>query len=94
MNRMFLKYFFYPVYPVYPCSTTFDVIVANIQSSVLIPLLGDLQGRLRPGGRLILSGILDREEGALREALRRTAWGPPEVLREGEWIGIVAERLV
>ncbi|OGG55456.1 MAG: hypothetical protein A3F84_01470 [Candidatus Handelsmanbacteria bacterium RIFCSPLOWO2_12_FULL_64_10] len=70
----------------------FDVIVANIQTHVLVPLLGDLRGRLRRGGRLILSGILDREEVQIREALRRTAWGEPEVIREGEWIGVVAER--
>ena len=72
--------------------TDFDAIVANIQSNVLIPLLGDLRGRLRPGGHLILSGILDREETQLRAALRRTAWGEPEVIGEGEWIGIVVER--
>jgi ribosomal protein L11 methyltransferase len=70
----------------------FDGIVANIQTSVLVPLLGDLRERLRRGGRLILSGILDREEAQVREALRRTAWGGPEVIREGEWIGVVAER--
>lgn len=70
----------------------FDGIVANIQSNVLIPLLGDLRERLRGGGWLILSGILDREEAQIGEALRRTAWGEPEVLREGEWIGVVAER--
>ncbi|MSS73191.1 MAG: 50S ribosomal protein L11 methyltransferase [Candidatus Latescibacteria bacterium] len=72
----------------------FDVIVANIQTNVLVPLLGDLRDRLRQGGRLILSGILDREEEALREALHRTGWGSPEVLREGDWIGIVVERPV
>lgn len=72
--------------------TAFDVLVANIQSNVLVPLLGGLRTRLRPGGRLILSGILDREEDQLRSALRRTAWGEPEVIGEGEWIGIVVER--
>lgn len=72
--------------------TGFDVIVANIQSNVLIPLLGDLRERLRGGGRLILSGILDREEAQIREGLCRAAWGEIEALREGEWIGIVAER--
>ncbi|MBM3460451.1 MAG: methyltransferase domain-containing protein [Armatimonadetes bacterium] len=70
----------------------FDGIVANIQTNVLVPLLGDLRGRLRRGGRLLLSGILDREEAQIREALRRTAWGEPGVIREGEWIGVVAER--
>ena len=74
--------------------TNFDVIVANIQSNVLIPLLADLRERLRTGGRLILSGILDREEDQLRAALRRTAWGEPEVIGEGEWIGVIVEKPV
>lgn len=72
--------------------TDFDVLVANIQSNVLIPLLGDLRKRLRTGGHLILSGILDREEEQLRAALRRTTWGEPEVIGEGEWIGVIVER--
>lgn len=78
--------------PASPCSAPFDVIVANLQTNILIPLLGDLRARVRPGGRLILSGILDREEGDIRAALLKASWGEPEVTSEGEWIGVVADR--
>ena len=70
----------------------FDAVAANIQSSVLIPLLDDLQERLNPGGRLILSGILDREEVEMGKALGGDSWASFEVLREGQWIGMVVEK--
>jgi ribosomal protein L11 methyltransferase len=72
--------------------TGFAAIAANIQTSVLIPMLGGLRERLRPGGRLVLSGILEREEAEVRAALERAGWGPPEIRGEGEWIAIVVER--
>jgi ribosomal protein L11 methyltransferase len=37
---------------------TFDLVVANIQADVLHLLAADLASRVKPGGRLILSGLL------------------------------------
>jgi ribosomal protein L11 methyltransferase len=48
----------------------FDGILANIQCSVVIPLLGVLHRSLRQGGWLVLSGILLEEK---EEVLRATA---------------------
>ncbi len=45
-----------------PPAGLFDIVVANIQSSVLFPLLPDLKARVRPGGWLILAGLLADEE--------------------------------
>ncbi len=70
----------------------FDAVASNIQRNVLIPLLDDLQVRLNPGGRLILSGILDREEEEMGKALGGNSWASFEVLREGQWIGMVVEK--
>lgn len=42
-------------------ASRFDVIVANVLSGVLIPLLPAFRRSLAPGGRLILGGILERE---------------------------------
>ena len=39
----------------------FDLITANILSTVLIPMAPQLKARLRPGGYLVLAGILARE---------------------------------
>ncbi len=47
---------------------TFDLIVANIRPSVLIPAASTLRERLAPGGTLTVSGILGEELGAVWDA--------------------------
>ena len=46
----------------------FDLITANILSSVLIEMAPALKARLRPGGGLILAGILKREADSVISA--------------------------
>ena len=73
-----------------PSGRPADLILANISGRGLRPWLGPLRRRLRPGGRLILGGILraDREfEGALRAAALRVV----RQARQGEWRAIAAE---
>lgn len=53
----------YSTTPIEDVPGTFDVIVANIQPEVLIPLRAALCSRLVPGGTLLLSGILDEVSG-------------------------------
>ena len=70
----------------------FDLIVANIRPSVLIPAAPELARRLNPGGVLILSGILT-EEGDLVAAPYEAAGleleGRPI---DGEWTALVLRR--
>jgi ribosomal protein L11 methyltransferase len=44
--------------PLADIDEAFDLVVANIQSDVLLAMRADLAARLRPGGRLVLSGLL------------------------------------
>lgn len=46
----------------------YDLVVANIIARVLIELSDALYRVVRPGGRLILSGIIDSKESSVREA--------------------------
>ncbi len=70
----------------------FDLVVANLIASLLVARAADLAAELRPGGRLLASGIfLDREahvrasfEGAGLRVLRREA--------EGDWVVLEADR--
>jgi len=70
----------------------FDLVAANLVAAVLVALAGDLAAELRPGGRLLASGIfVDREaavhaafEGAGLRVLRRDA--------EGDWVALEADR--
>jgi ribosomal protein L11 methyltransferase len=50
------------------------VVLANIISSVLIPLLPIMRASLAKGGQAILSGILCEERGAMVEAIGADGW--------------------
>tara|TARA_Y100001933_G_scaffold59036_1_gene59070 strand:+ start:6609 stop:7472 length:864 start_codon:yes stop_codon:yes gene_type:complete len=70
----------------------FDLIVANIQSRILLPILAPLRDRLLLGQPVIFSGILGREKEAFCRALSAHGFELVEVLTKNEWIGIVARR--
>lgn len=66
---------------------TYDLLLANIETSVLVQMPSDLQARLAPGGALILSGILRSERDELV-----SAYAPMKLeasLEEGEWCACV-----
>lgn len=63
----------------------FDVIAANVLSGVLIPLLPHFAGALRPGGRVILGGILEHEADAMKAAAAAAGLSLSEEKVEGEW---------
>lgn len=71
---------------------TFDLVVANMISSVLVPMLPTLKTRLEPLGRLILCGALAREEPAFVGAVEAAGLAVKTVLREGEWVCVVVGR--
>jgi ribosomal protein L11 methyltransferase len=66
---------------------TFDVVVANILSNVLVALAPDLAAKLAPGGVLLLSGILLPQEDEVRRAhlAEGLAPVPGGDRRDGEW---------
>jgi ribosomal protein L11 methyltransferase len=68
---------------------TFDVVVANILAGVITALAPALAARLRPGGRLIVSGILDDQAAAVRTSLEECglAWVSQEF--EKDWAALV-----
>ena len=70
----------------------FDLIVANIQSRILLPILAPIRDRLLFGQPAIFSGILGREKEAFCGALSVHGFDLVEVLTKNEWIGIVARR--
>mgnify|MGYP001034378201 CR=1 FL=1 len=52
-------------HPVFTERGPFDLIVANILAGPLIELAPEMVRQIKPGGSLILSGILDRQEEAV-----------------------------
>ena len=63
----------------------FDLILANILSGVIRPLLPSFRGALRPGGRLIVSGILQSESEAVAASAAAAGLRVEEEDREEEW---------
>lgn len=63
-----------------------DVVLANLFSTVLIrafPVIGKV---LKPGGDLVLSGILADQAWEVFEAAAGAGLGFPEVVRRGKWV--------
>lgn len=67
-----------------PCEE-YDCVLANILATTLVKLAPSLTRRVRPGGHLVLSGILEEQEEYLMQAYRdQFDLAPPR--REREWI--------
>lgn len=75
-----------------------DVVVANIETPVLRDWVMELLGAVRPGGWLILSGVLAVDRLALEKHYMRAArlaWPEGAILEaeeEGEWCSITVMR--
>ncbi len=63
----------------------FDLIVANVLSGVLAPLLPAFRSAIRADGRIILGGIMEEEADALRAAASGAGLAVVSDDREGEW---------
>lgn len=63
----------------------YDVIVANVLSGVLRPLLHAFGTSLKPQGHLLLSGILKEEADAMIDAARAAGFVTVAEDREDEW---------
>jgi len=68
----------------------FDLVVANILANPLVTLAPRLTALTRPGGRLMLSGLLAEQAGTIREAYPEVVFAEP--VREAEWIRLDGRR--
>jgi ribosomal protein L11 methyltransferase len=75
----------------------FAYVVANIRASVLSDMVGELRAKVAPGGRLVLSGILESEAPALKEAFGAQGFSLAEAMRREEpphpdaWVALVLD---
>ena len=79
-------------YSVDRVSGVFDVVVANIISSILLPIIPELAKRLHPEGYAVLGGILDRERESFCAVLDRANLVLDEMLDDGEWLCAIARK--
>ncbi len=70
----------------------FDIVAANILAEVIVPLALYIPAFLLEEGTFIASGILDTKEEMVCAAIEEAGLVVREVSRQGEWIGITAEK--
>ncbi|MBX7218478.1 MAG: 50S ribosomal protein L11 methyltransferase [Blastocatellia bacterium] len=74
----------------YPAHS-YDVTLANLTADVITPLAEGLVRSLRPGGCLIVSGILDFQIEAVRDAIVAAGGRNPVIQAAGEWRALLIE---
>jgi ribosomal protein L11 methyltransferase len=70
----------------------FDLVLANIAAPLLIERAHELSGACRPGGDLVLAGILGVDAGSVVAAFAPMADGDIDVRTDGEWAALVVRR--
>lgn len=68
---------------------SFDLVVANILAGELKKLANALNGKIKPGGYLVLSGILDHESGSVEADFSALGLKKAFSLAEKEWVALV-----
>ncbi len=68
-----------------PAVLTVDILLANILAGVLVRLAPELSQRVKPGGKLVLSGILETHADAVQAAfIRDFSFDPPQ--QREDWV--------
>ena len=63
----------------------YDLLIANILAGPLIALAGDFADAVAPGGHVLLAGLLETQEPAVRAACRTAGFRLAARLVDGDW---------
>ena len=70
----------------------FDLVVANIIADVILILSADLKKALKSGGKLVLSGILEKYKDRIEQAFSDLNF--VQMKKQNEWLSFVYERKI
>jgi ribosomal protein L11 methyltransferase len=70
----------------------FDLVLANLIAGVLVALAPQLASAVRPGGRLLASGIFVDREGEVRDAFAGAGLEVMDRTMEGDWVALDVSR--
>ena len=70
----------------------FDLVVANIIADVILILSADLKKALKQGGKLVLSGILEKYKDRIEQAFSDLNF--VQMKKQNEWLSFVYERKI
>lgn len=66
-----------------------DVIVANILAEIILRLIPDAWRLVKPGGKFIVSGIIEDKKAEVLEGLLEMGFEVTEILQQADWFGII-----
>jgi ribosomal protein L11 methyltransferase len=72
-------------HPLLEARGDYDLVIANILAGPLIDLAPDFADHLIPGGHLLLAGLLETQEAAVRAACRQAGMRLAARLVKGDW---------
>jgi ribosomal protein L11 methyltransferase len=78
------------VHPVLAANAPYDLVIANILAGPLTRLAPQIVGALKPGGLLVLSGLLHNQEAMILSFYHRLRFLSRH--REGPWSALVLEK--
>ncbi|OFX14187.1 MAG: ribosomal protein L11 methyltransferase [Armatimonadetes bacterium RBG_16_58_9] len=70
-----------------------DIVVANIIADVIIAMAEELRSKVKMGGKLITSGVIEKRRQEVIWALEAAGLRTVEIKRDCEWVAIVSERV-
>lgn len=68
---------------------SYDIVTANLYSTILTASAGMIAGAVKPGGRLILSGILAVEEESILKTFLTLQFKHLKTLKRGKWAALL-----
>ncbi|HSW54973.1 MAG TPA: 50S ribosomal protein L11 methyltransferase [Ignavibacteriaceae bacterium] len=67
----------------------FDLVLANIQKNVLLDIADKIKSKLKTGGVVILSGLLEIDKEAIEEKYQSLGFRTEQIEKMDEWIAVV-----
>ncbi|HSW56037.1 MAG TPA: 50S ribosomal protein L11 methyltransferase, partial [Ignavibacteriaceae bacterium] len=67
----------------------FDLILANIQKNVLLEIADKIKSKLKTGGVVILSGLLEIDKESIEEKYQSLGFRVEQIEKMDEWIAVV-----
>ncbi|UCZ54488.1 50S ribosomal protein L11 methyltransferase [Bacillus shivajii] len=69
-----------------------DVIVANILAEVIVRMTDDAFKSLKPGGKLVTSGIIQGKREQVKDAILNSGFELLEIVEMEDWLAMVAQK--
>lgn len=71
---------------------TYDIILANINRHILLEYMGQMHQLLKPGGKILMSGLLQEDEPIIRDAAAVAGFVYKKTETLNNWIVLLFER--